>query len=715
MVSGETQWEPPDVPKVDRRGQQLRGSAASNEGPSTPTATSDAEENAAINKNETTSKHTDSHLKLATTTTKALQTEESKPEKPKEDPATTAENFLRKPDAVMEPSVLDHITVLVDALGPQVAGPKAMQSLINGYIGDTAMCGLMGLWLMQLKGSGVGSECVDRDKGGGLIGSAKGVGTIGSGNTSRSKMAQVVKKVIANQSGKSEEEERLEQGADAARDVVEEVMNRLVKERFTKDGGDAIMNLSKKQAAFVDEMIHSERWRKLLIDLSAKNKDSKLFMYCLQSISKLGHHRAIANRINQSDYFGVFNSMLASELTIAGKVAVDGYSEEVSACVDKSKGQLGSLVADLRRTCASTSYTYLYATEVLNELITRTRKSMDNGGVDKPALQRARLKWQRLKEELEDEMLKPLATGTTFQKKRRIDVALTMSDLYQRQRRRIDPTSGHANGEGNGSTSALSNKNELANVLDTALVGLLTKTSLGAQIDKETAESMLKFAYGGSTDRIGDLLIEHPSAIIALLRNMFGSQRIRQLETRQKCARLAALAVMASERMAVSCDGVSVIVSDEDELCQIILKGSQLCEQVESMVSFTVLDSTENTAGSIGRQLSALCIKHAVIAQGVLIWAKELASGSEFITTAGYSTVSPCILSLARLISIYHPLARSNVLNLALVFLGHSNSDISHQKMQSIKVRPLSCLCCFQAVVDPRNKLPNVSLKSLST
>ncbi len=86
--------------------------------------------------------------------------------------------------------------------------------------------------------------------------------------------------------------------------------------------------------------------------------------YCLQSISKLGHHRAIANRINQSDYFGVFNSMLASELTIAGKVAVDGYSEEVSACVDKSKGQLGSLVADLRRTCASTSYTYLYATEV---------------------------------------------------------------------------------------------------------------------------------------------------------------------------------------------------------------------------------------------------------------------------------------------------------------------------------------------------------------
>ena len=88
------------------------------------------------------------------------------------------------------------------------------------------------------------------------------------------------------------------------------------------------------------------------------------FRYCLQSISKKGHHREIANRINQSDYFGVFNSMLASELAIAGKIAVDGFSEEVSASIDKNKGQMGSLVKDLRRTCTSTSYTYLYAMEV---------------------------------------------------------------------------------------------------------------------------------------------------------------------------------------------------------------------------------------------------------------------------------------------------------------------------------------------------------------
>jgi hypothetical protein len=103
-------------------------------------------------------------------------------------------------------------------------------------------------------------------------------------------------------------------------------------------------------------------------------------------------------------------------------------------------------------------------------------------------------------------------------------------------------------------------------------------------------------------------------------------------------------------------------------------------------VSFIAIDSVENTDGSVGRQLSALCIKYSVIAQGVLIWAKELASGAEFVTTAGYPTLSPCILSLVRLICVYHPLARPSVLDLALVFMGHSNSEISHQKMQSIKV-----------------------------
>jgi len=469
--------------------------------------------------------------------------------------------------------------------------------------------------------------------------------------------------------------------------VAEEVVNRLAKERFTKDGGDAIVKLSKKEAAFIDKMIRSERWRKLLIDLSATNKDSKLFMYCLQSISNLGHHRAIASRINQSDYFGVFNSMLQSELSIAAKIAVDGYTKEVFDSIDTTKGPMGNLISDLRRTCTSTSYTYLYAMEVLSELLSQSN-DMSAGGRSKhpKSLQRAMRKWERLREELEDEMLEPQKAGTTFQRKRRIDVCLTMSDLFQRKRRRADPR----DGIGYGSTKdhlGKSSNSDLANTLDLALSQLLTKNSLGVQIDKETADNVLKYAYGGSTDRIGDLLIKHPTAITALLSNLFGSKRIRQLETRLKCARLIALATTASERSARSSspDRAEVTESDEDVLSQVILKGSQWCEQLENMVSFTVLDNVENSEGSVGRQLSAVCIQHTVVAQGVLIWAKELASGSDFVTTASYPTISPCILSLTRLICRHHPLTRPAVLEIAMYFMGHSFSEISHRKMQSIK------------------------------
>lgn len=126
----------------------------------------------------------------------------------------------------------------------------------------------------------------------------------------------------------------------------------------------------------------------------------------------------------------------------------------------------------------------------------------------------------------------------------------------------------------------------------------------------------------------------------------------------------------------------------------ILFKGplSHLVILVLGRVSFTVLDNASANTGdgsSVGRQLSAICIHYSVVAQGVLIWAKERANGSEFALTVSYPTISPCILSLARLISRHHPLTRPAVLDLSLVFMGHSNRELSHQKMQSIKEQSL--------------------------
>lgn len=50
--------------------------------------------------------------------------------------------------------------------------------------------------------------------------------------------------------------------------------------------------------------------------------------------------------------------MLASELTVIGKIAV-------SACRENDTSiSLDELVGDLQRTCTSTAYTYIYAIEV---------------------------------------------------------------------------------------------------------------------------------------------------------------------------------------------------------------------------------------------------------------------------------------------------------------------------------------------------------------
>mmetsp|Transcript_1482 Transcript_1482/g.3059 ORF Transcript_1482/g.3059 Transcript_1482/m.3059 type:complete len:922 (+) Transcript_1482:164-2929(+) len=602
----------------------------------------------------------------------ASQDEEGQPiddteDEPTMDAAAVAEQFLQGQDAIMEDSVLEHIATLISELG-NVAGKKALQYLVQGYQGDTAMCGLMGLWLAELKSSRAAASSSS---------SGKPRPTIARSTTTDVRDNTVFQ----------------EGAADAARDVVESVINRLARERFTTNGGDAIMKLTKKQAAFVDEMIKSDRWRKMLIDLSASNKDSKLFMYCLQTISNLGHHREIANRIDQSDYFGVFNSLLRSELSVAGKLAVagyDGYKADGKSNESLTSGQIETLTSDLRRTCTATSYTYLYAMVVLQELIKDAKDSNNE------SLRKACQKWERLKEELEEEMMKPVSTGTTFQRKRRIDVALAMSDLVQRQRRRIDPTSDEA-GNRSPVPSNIASKNNLADALDSAIVVMLTKSSLGNQVDKDMAENILKFAYGGSTERIGDLLIKHPFTITTLLHNLFGTKRIRQLETRLKCARLIALAVAASERAARS-QQEGITVSNEDSLSQIVLKGSQLCEQVENMVSFTAIDSVEEgQETSAGRQLSAMCIKYPVIAQGALIWAKELASNPDFVTTAAYPTLAPCILCLVRIISLHHPLARPAALELSLIFIGHSNSDISHQKMESIKEQCLRLMLLLSA------------------
>jgi hypothetical protein len=316
-VTEETTWEKPADFTRD-------GSAEETAQASTPTMESPTV------KNEEPTTPTSSDEQPVDSEAEADTFEEDKKEEEEEaveesiDPAIQrlqdAEKALNQPDAIMEPGAMSHVTEVVSSDGGKPE--RAIQALSRSYFGTTGVCGLLGRWLADLKSQSASPDEVDPEK--------------------RQVKQSKVFRTTAND----------------VRKMAQDVINRISREKFTNQGGDDILNLSKNEVAFLEEMMDSPRWRALLIDLSATNKDSAMLRYCLKSISKRGHHREIARRIDQSDHFAVFDAMLASELAVVGKIAV-------SACHEKDTAiSLDELVGDLRRTCTSTAYTYIYALEV---------------------------------------------------------------------------------------------------------------------------------------------------------------------------------------------------------------------------------------------------------------------------------------------------------------------------------------------------------------
>lgn len=492
-------------------------------------------------------------------------------------------------------------------------------------------------------------------------------------------------------------DKRFKKSADDVREMTQEIVNRIVKERFTKEAEDSILKLGERPTFLLD-MMDSTRWRKLLIDLSATNKESGLLTWCLQAISERGHHREIARRINQSEHFPVFNSMLASELAVIGKISV-------SACYDHDTSiSLNELVSDLRRTCTSTAYTYMYAFEVLRFQI---QKANDDSlaMTEKDRLLYARIirKWERLLEVFLGDMIDPssISLGSTpLFRKRRLDVACTISDLHQKQRRRLHPGQDD-DVEGKLAPIITSSDERNANV-ESAVLAFLRIYGLGSQIDDLVLDKMLPNALGGSeVNLIGIVLIQYPIAIEALLGYLYKpGKRVGSLELRNKCARLVAYAVLAAEAGSLAearkiKSNIPESETDEVSLTSMLLEGCQLCEQLENMVSFIVTaDATkiEGPAASPGERLCGLAVKCAPVAQGVAMWSREITKGVEFVISASYGTISPNIMSLVRIIYMHHPFTRDDVCGVAFQFLNHANSEVVYQTMNSLKEQSLRLL-----------------------
>lgn len=352
----------------------------------------------------------------------------------------------------------------------------------------------------------------------------------------------------------------------------------------------------------------------------------------------------------------------------------------------------------------------MYAVEVLSFFVRKAKEDSSNlSENDRLLYGRVIRKWERLLEVLQGTMIDPASANgeTPLFRKRRLDVALTMSELHQRQRRRLHPKDSpdvkEENGQDDSGASGLGTERRAE--VETALLHFLRRYCLGTQLDDQVLDKLLPNTIGGDPENfVGRLLTQYPTSVEALLGYMYkpGNQRVRSVVTRNKCARLAAVAVLASEKMAVEearkiDPNVSEPDVDEVGLTRMLSEGSQLCEQLENMVSFIVTvssDKKKKAPASLnpGERLCALAVKCAPVSRGVTLWARGVTKGSEFTVSASYPTISPNIMSLIRIIYLHHPFVRDDACEVAFEFLKHSNSEIAYKTMNLIKEQSLRLL-----------------------
>jgi TH1 protein/WW domain len=610
-----------------------------------------------------------------------------------------AEAAIHSPDSVLEPRCLQHVSEIVQADDGNAT--RAISALIDHYHGQTAVCGLVSRWYLDLCQNTnyhptpalTSSATKDRIE-------KQSILTAGNNNTNN---------------------------ADHLRNVIQNVICKVAKEKYTKEDGDSILDLSKSEVVFLEEMMESTRWRTLLIDLSASHKDSAVLLYCLRAISKRGHHREIVQRINPSEHFTVFHAMLRSELTTIGRLAVSAQSDIVTATTFQD------LIQNILKSCTATSYTYLYSIHMIEKLIqisklelaTTSKSRSDSQTSETEAshnirFQRAILKWETLLQLLESSMVDPQTLiqsesgSSPLLRRRKLEIALTISDLYQRQRahKRQCIKNAATNMTVDNDHDVDNNETNHRDRLDTALMTLLKRHAMGIQIDDSVLNKLLPIGLDVDTHGVGELLIQYPIAVRALIGHLYkpGPTRITSPSTKNKCARLITLCMLAAEKVVKGdnaigkgftnatmneaddddCDGQQ---ANEVTITQQILQGSLYCEQLETMISFLVTTNDVDLAETrrkkslltVGEKLCSLALSVAPIGLGVAMWAREFTQGREFAVSASYATLSYSILSLVRIVALRHPFARPEALQVGLAFLRHTNSDVSYQKVNSIK------------------------------
>lgn len=169
--------------------------------------------------------------------------------------------------------------------------------------------------------------------------------------------------------------------------------------------------------------------------------------------------------------------------------------------------------------------------KVLDHLITVARmKAVGLHGKEYRVFLRAIRKWERLGDDLKISMIDPALTNSTpLFRKRRLDVAMTISELHQRQRRRI-----LVNGKTIVGKSA---DDEMEAKRLNAVHSFLRRYSLSIRVDDSVLDSILQSGSSELAASVsGVLLAKRPISVKALLGYLYkpGGQRVASVVAKKK-------------------------------------------------------------------------------------------------------------------------------------------------------------------------------------
>ncbi|GAB4822406.1 hypothetical protein N2152v2_009452 [Parachlorella kessleri] len=222
------------------------------------------------------------------------------------------EAFLRQPDAVMEPNIMDRLREYVMAHGhPQ----QAVEYLTDSYVGYAQMASLVCAWL----------KLTDEDAQGGAAAAAEPGG----------------------HAGPPSKKQRLDEAF---------YLRQLAKERFDPQRFAGIFSSGGSGAPqWLNGLIAEKEGRQLIYELSAQYKNSLLLNFAIQKIlMQPGREQEVAAvGSSLAGFFGVFHRLLAARLKEATQAG---------------ERQLHSLCEELKDSCCQSQHTYVHAQLLLREL-----------------------------------------------------------------------------------------------------------------------------------------------------------------------------------------------------------------------------------------------------------------------------------------------------------------------------------------------------------